>query len=700
MLRPKHILLILVMILLVATPLVAQDKERIKRLTPTHKGSTGLYNLFTADTLRQGEFSISAVAHKFNRDPGRIDYTVFPVTLTIGLHDRIELFGSFEAYKRVNADNIMVNKLLPRDPVMPARLANGQIGFYQESPFMDTGFGDGAGDLWAGIKFSILSEHYGDGVSLAVQPIFKFHMTDERQHLLRGLTSGATDGGVDAIISKQIAGGGIFTANLGFMWAGDKYDVEREDKIVWGAGVEVPLGTQKVSLIGEVMGNSFYTDSYNSDLVNEESPIDAYAGLRIYPARWATISAAASYHMTGTADRTGLEDSECLGFYTQLAVHRKINRPPTATCSADSTTVTEGDSARISVDAYDEDDNSLGITWKSSGGRLAQQESSATLDTTGLAPGRYSVMAEVTDGDNVASCSTDITVEKRKMPPTISCGSGVASVQEGQSTNLAVQASDPNGDALTYSWTIDGQSVTNNATSFAFGTAGRAVGKHTVRVTATDVDNMSASCEFAVTITARPNSNPTCSVDVSSAQAYAGETVTATAKASDPENDPLTYSWKVDGQSRSGSATELQINTAGMAGGSHSVTVDVKDDRGGSCSATKSFAVVEKSTLQVDRRVDNKAKAALDEIALKMQQNPQLRAKLTGHTDDRGSEEANMKAGLKRAELVKEYLVKQHNIDGNRIETASAGESSPIADNSTDEGRKQNKRVDIELFVR
>jgi outer membrane protein OmpA-like peptidoglycan-associated protein len=211
---------------------------------------------------------------------------------------------------------------------------------------------------------------------------------------------------------------------------------------------------------------------------------------------------------------------------------------------------------------------------------------------------------------------------------------------------------------------------------------------------------MSASCEYAVTISRRPNLAITLGLSLSKDEVFAGEEVVATARATDPENDPIAYAWKVDGQNRPETGNQITINTAGMAGGSHSVTVTVSDDRGASASDTQSFSVVEKIIIPMDKmRPDNKAKAQLDEIALKLQQNPQLRARITGHTDDRGSEEANIKVGMKRAEETKAYLVKQHNIDENRVETKSAGESAPIADNGTAEGQKQNRRVEVELFV-
>ncbi|HLV02802.1 MAG TPA: OmpA family protein, partial [Acidobacteriota bacterium] len=348
----------------------------------------------------------------------------------------------------------------------------------------------------------------------------------------------------------------------------------------------------------------------------------------------------------------------------------------------------------------DPDDDTLSITWQASGGKLDQQDGTAVLDTTGLEPGRYSVKAEVSDGDNVASCSADITVEKRKLPPTITCQPSSVSVTEGDSVTLNAQASDPNDDPLTYSWTVNGQSITNNSPSFEFGTEGRSPGQYKVEVTVTDVDNMSASCEFTVTVEERPNRPPTVSLQVNPTEVFAGQTVTATATANDPDGDSLNYSWSVDGQSRPGSGSQLTIDTSGMTGGSHSVSVTVNDGRGGTASDTQSFSVTEKIIIPVNRiEPDNKAKAQLDEIALKLQQNPQLRARITGHTDDRGSEEANQRVGQRRADAAKNYLVQQHNIDESRIEATSAGESSPIGDNTTEEGRRQNRRVEVELFV-
>jgi outer membrane protein OmpA-like peptidoglycan-associated protein len=67
-----------------------------------------------------------------------------------------------------------------------------------------------------------------------------------------------------------------------------------------------------------------------------------------------------------------------------------------------------------------------------------------------------------------------------------------------------------------------------------------------------------------------------------------------------------------------------------------------------------------------------------------------------GHTDSVGSEAYNNRLGLARAESVKAYLVAK-GVDVKRVRAVSKGESQPIADNATEEGRAKNRRVDIEV---
>ncbi|MES2374323.1 MAG: OmpA family protein [Bacteroidota bacterium] len=71
--------------------------------------------------------------------------------------------------------------------------------------------------------------------------------------------------------------------------------------------------------------------------------------------------------------------------------------------------------------------------------------------------------------------------------------------------------------------------------------------------------------------------------------------------------------------------------------------------------------------------------------------------KLAGHTDNVGSDAANMKLSKNRAESVKSYLVSQ-GVNSGKIEATGYGESQPIATNKTDAGRQKNRRVEFTLF--
>jgi OOP family OmpA-OmpF porin len=68
---------------------------------------------------------------------------------------------------------------------------------------------------------------------------------------------------------------------------------------------------------------------------------------------------------------------------------------------------------------------------------------------------------------------------------------------------------------------------------------------------------------------------------------------------------------------------------------------------------------------------------------------------IEGHTDNIGSEQYNQRLSERRAAAVKEHLLKHGVADGARLKTKGYGKSKPIADNSTEKGRFENRRVEI-----
>lgn len=88
------------------------------------------------------------------------------------------------------------------------------------------------------------------------------------------------------------------------------------------------------------------------------------------------------------------------------------------------------------------------------------------------------------------------------------------------------------------------------------------------------------------------------------------------------------------------------------------------------------------------------AESALDEFASQLKsQNAGVYIEIQGHTDSVGSEKYNEELGLLRAEAVRRYLSQKHQFPLHRMNVISYGEAAAQADNSTREGRSQNRRV-------
>ncbi len=84
----------------------------------------------------------------------------------------------------------------------------------------------------------------------------------------------------------------------------------------------------------------------------------------------------------------------------------------------------------------------------------------------------------------------------------------------------------------------------------------------------------------------------------------------------------------------------------------------------------------------------------LAEIVALLKGNPSLKLSIEGHTDNVGKPESNQALSQRRAESVKKYLVGK-GIDGPRLETKGWGDTKPVADNRTEEGRAKNRRVEL-----
>lgn len=90
------------------------------------------------------------------------------------------------------------------------------------------------------------------------------------------------------------------------------------------------------------------------------------------------------------------------------------------------------------------------------------------------------------------------------------------------------------------------------------------------------------------------------------------------------------------------------------------------------------------------------ARAILDEAVRTLNEQGNVDIVVEGHTDSRGTEPYNLKLSQRRAQSVKQYL-SGHGVDSKRLTVEAYGESRPVATNDTEEGRAQNRRVELNV---
>jgi outer membrane protein OmpA-like peptidoglycan-associated protein len=187
-----------------------------------------------------------------------------------------------------------------------------------------------------------------------------------------------------------------------------------------------------------------------------------------------------------------------------------------------------------------------------------------------------------------------------------------------------------------------------------------------------------------------------------------GKTSTVTADATDPDGDALTYRWNTPAGTLSSPADRQSPWTAPMQEGPVPVTIEVRDSKGATATDAVTIQVVRPAVREFvfedvhfdfDRySLRPEATRALDEAIKSLQENPQLRLELEGHTCNIGTAEYNLALGERRAMAVRDYLTSR-GIGADRLRTVSYGEERPKHDNSREETRRLNRRAALVVRV-
>ncbi|MCX4246123.1 OmpA family protein [Paraliomyxa miuraensis] len=109
--------------------------------------------------------------------------------------------------------------------------------------------------------------------------------------------------------------------------------------------------------------------------------------------------------------------------------------------------------------------------------------------------------------------------------------------------------------------------------------------------------------------------------------------------------------------------------------------------------------IMEGITFDTDKdTIKSSSKTQLDQAVEVMKKYPELRVRVTGHTDSRGPYRHNVDLSQRRAKAVKRYMVVDGGIDKDRIETQGFGPDQPIDTNDTPEGRAKNRRIEFTII--
>jgi outer membrane protein OmpA-like peptidoglycan-associated protein len=304
---------------------------------------------------------------------------------------------------------------------------------------------------------------------------------------------------------------------------------------------------------------------------------------------------------------------------------------------------------------------------------------------------------------NVARLSTGLLFHFGSITPpppvTYTCAASPDSVYPGDPVTITGTATNLNPKkTATYSWTgTGGINVKGDTATATVDTATLNPGSYTVTGHVSEGQKPGQFADCTANITVKQFEPPTITCSANPTTVQPGGTATITCQGVSPQNRPLTYNYSASAGQISGTGNTATLNTAGAPTGPITVTGTVQDDKGQTASATTSVNVEAPPppppapktkqlcsiTFGRDKRrparVDNEAKACLDDVALNLQQQADATAVVVGEaaSDERHADTL----AAQRAVNTKDYLVKEKGIDASRISVRTGTQGNKEVEN-------------------
>jgi hypothetical protein len=278
---------------------------------------------------------------------------------------------------------------------------------------------------------------------------------------------------------------------------------------------------------------------------------------------------------------------------------------------------------------------------------------------------------------------------KPAVPPSASCNVSPGQVMVGESVNgrISTQNFDPKH-TVSYKWSSSAPKVSGTSDAVTIDTANLAPGTYSLTGVATDSKlkkNNIASCSASFVVNEPPKHPPVASCTALPTTVKVGEVSTITVNGNSPDGRPLTYAFATSAGQINGSGSTANLDTATATPGSTiTATATVTDDRGlnTTCNATVAVLtppVVVQEVSEVGSckfmnpkkpwRVDNQCKAVLDDVALKLQREPNGKVYVVGYEEEEETVKVTQ-LGAQRAVNIKKYLTEgegKAGIDQSRV---------------------------------
>ena len=285
-------------------------------------------------------------------------------------------------------------------------------------------------------------------------------------------------------------------------------------------------------------------------------------------------------------------------------------------------------------------------------------------------------------------------------PVTYACSVSPTTVFPGDPITVTGTAANLNPKKpATYTWSADGGTISGTSSTATIDTKTANPGTYTVKGHVSEGSKPGEMADCTATYTVKQFEPPTVSCSANPSTVAPGDSSTITASGMSPQNRPLTYSYSATAGSVSGSGSTATLNTAGAAPGTITVTANVVDDKGQSASCTTTVTVnapppppapVTSALCSVNferdkkrpTRVDNEAKACLDDIALKLQSDSSAKLAVVGNATTEETTATGKKKPVgtdyaaRRAVNTKDYLVTEKGIDASRISVYTGSDNA------------------------